>query len=109
MSARERRYAQRAGKNDANNEEMIADGGFGFQAKVKVKSSHLYLYSTFNNTNCVKASVQYQNRFVSFLKPEKVNWYSCGKNTSAVTDSQFSFAFLFVFILKSLSLLFISR
>ncbi len=28
----------------------------------KVKSSHLYLYSTFNNTNCVKATAQYQNR-----------------------------------------------
>ncbi len=27
-----------------------------------VKSSHLYLYSAFNNTNCVKATAQYQNR-----------------------------------------------
>ncbi len=26
-----------------------------------VKSSHLYLYSAFNNTNCVKATAQYQN------------------------------------------------
>ncbi len=25
------------------------------------KSSHLYLYSTFNNTNCNKATAQYQN------------------------------------------------
>ncbi len=25
------------------------------------KSSHLYLYSAFNNTNCVKATAQYQN------------------------------------------------
>ncbi len=28
----------------------------------KVKSSHLYLYGAFNNTNCVKATAQYQNR-----------------------------------------------
>ncbi len=28
----------------------------------EVKSSHLYLYSAFNNTNCVKATAQYQNR-----------------------------------------------
>ncbi len=27
-----------------------------------VKSSHLYLYSAFNNTNCDKATAQYQNR-----------------------------------------------
>ncbi len=26
-----------------------------------VKSSHLYLYSAFNNTNCDKATAQYQN------------------------------------------------
>ncbi len=25
-----------------------------------VKSSHLYLYSAFNNTDCVKAALQYQ-------------------------------------------------
>ncbi len=31
----------------------------------QVKSSHLYLYSTFNNTNCVKATAQYQNRIIS--------------------------------------------
>ncbi len=28
----------------------------------QVNSSHLYLYSAFNNTNCVKATAQYQNR-----------------------------------------------
>ncbi len=28
----------------------------------QVKSGHLYLYSAFNNTNCVKATAQYQNR-----------------------------------------------
>ncbi len=27
----------------------------------KYKSSHLYLYSSFNNTNCVKATTLYQN------------------------------------------------
>ncbi len=26
----------------------------------KVKSSHLYLYSAFNNTDCVKAALQYR-------------------------------------------------
>ncbi len=29
---------------------------------LQVKSSHLYLYSAFNNANCVKATAQYQNR-----------------------------------------------
>ncbi len=33
-----------------------------------VKSSHLYLYSAFNNTNCVKATAQYQNgKIVSIM------------------------------------------
>ncbi len=38
-------------------------------------------------------------------------WYSCGKkHASPVSDSQFSYTFLFVFVLKSLlSLLFTSR
>ncbi len=31
-----------------------------------VKSSHLYLYSAFNNTNCVKATAQYQNRKIVY-------------------------------------------
>ncbi len=31
-------------------------------ALIRVKSSHLYLYSAFNITNCVKATAQYQNR-----------------------------------------------
>ncbi len=30
--------------------------------QAQVKSSHLYLYSAFNNTNCNKATAQYQNR-----------------------------------------------
>ncbi len=29
-----------------------------------VKSRYLYLYSAFNNTNCVKATAQYQNRTI---------------------------------------------
>ncbi len=34
----------------------------------KVKSSHLYLYSAFNNTNCDKATAQYQNgKIVSIM------------------------------------------
>ncbi len=38
--------------------------GFGEQ----VKSSHLYLYSAFNNTNCDKATAQYQNgKIVSIM------------------------------------------
>ncbi len=28
----------------------------------QVKSSHLYLYSAFNNTNCVNVTAQYQNK-----------------------------------------------
>ncbi len=33
-----------------------------------VKSSHLYLYSAFNNTNCDKATAQYQNgKIVSIM------------------------------------------
>ncbi len=31
-------------------------------SNIVVKSSHLYLYSAFNITNCKKASAQYQNR-----------------------------------------------
>ncbi len=35
---------------------------------IQVKSSHLYLYSAFNNTNCVKATAQYQNgKIVSIM------------------------------------------
>ncbi len=33
-----------------------------------LRSSHLYLYSAFNNTNCVKATAQYQNRNIFELK-----------------------------------------
>ncbi len=35
-------------------------GGSGVNVS-QVKSSHLYLYSAFNNTNCDKATAQYQN------------------------------------------------
>ncbi len=31
-----------------------------------VKSSHLYLYSALNNTNCVKATAHYQNRKIVY-------------------------------------------
>ncbi len=43
--------------------------GFGSFAVVsQVKSSHLYLYSAFNNTNCDKATAQYQNgKIVSIM------------------------------------------
>ncbi len=47
--------------------------GFDAMSVVKkqqeqVKSSHLYLYSAFNNTNCVKATAQYQNgKIVSIM------------------------------------------
>ncbi len=41
---------------------------FTFFSNSQVKSSHLYLYSTFNNTNCVKATAQYQNgKIVSIM------------------------------------------
>ncbi len=34
----------------------------------QVKSSHLYLYSAFNNTNCDKATAQYQKvKIVSIM------------------------------------------
>ncbi len=33
---------------------------------VLVKSSHLYLYSAFNNTNCVKATAHYRNRKIVY-------------------------------------------
>ncbi len=37
-------------------------------ATSQVKSSHLYLYSAFNNTNCDKATAQYQNgKIVSIM------------------------------------------
>ncbi len=40
----------------------------------QVKSSHLYLYSAFNNTKGVKATAQYQNRqnSVSLMKNDKI-------------------------------------
>ncbi len=38
------------------------------QHEGQVKSSHLYLYSAFNNTNCDKATAQYQNgKIVSIM------------------------------------------
>ncbi len=40
----------------------------------QVKSSHLYLYSAFNNTNCDKATAQYQNgKIVSKCKMTRLN------------------------------------
>ncbi len=39
-----------------------------YNIKGQVKSSHLYLYSAFNNTNCDKATAQYQNgKIVSIM------------------------------------------
>ncbi len=41
----------------------------GYRKSSQVKSSHLYLYSAFNNTNCDKATAQYQNgKIVSISK-----------------------------------------
>ncbi len=42
-------------------------------------SSHLYFYSTFNNTNCVKATAQYQNRTCFELKAFHywIQWCQC--------------------------------
>ncbi len=36
------------------------------EAFSQVKSSHIYLYSAFNNTNFVKATAQYQNRKIVY-------------------------------------------
>ncbi len=36
-------------------------GHYISDAACQVKSSHLYLHSAFNNTNCDKATAQYQN------------------------------------------------
>ncbi len=41
-------------------------GGKIVAKRVKVKSSHLYLYRAFNNTNCNKATAQYQNRKIVY-------------------------------------------
>ncbi len=38
------------------------------EKSINVKSSHLYLYNAFNNTNCVKANAQYHNRIIFELK-----------------------------------------
>ncbi len=46
--------------NDHENGEESAQNYTG--GSCQVKTSHLYLYSAFNNTNCVKATAQYQNR-----------------------------------------------
>ncbi len=46
---------------------VIANKGFTTKSS-QVKSSHLYLYSAFNNTNCDKATAQYQNgKIVSIM------------------------------------------
>ncbi len=38
------------------------------------KSSHLYLYGAFNKINCVKATAQYQNRTIVYLRwPRELN------------------------------------
>ncbi len=43
-------------------------GNAAFDNHSQVKSSHLYLYSAFNNTNCDKATAQYQNgKIVSIM------------------------------------------
>ncbi len=55
--------------------EHLLPWGFGTPSSVfgyglvfcQVKSSYLYLYSAFNNTNCVKATAQYQNRKIVYL------------------------------------------
>ncbi len=39
-------------------------------SSTKSSSRHLYLYSAFNNTNCVKATSQYQNRKIVSQKCE---------------------------------------
>ncbi len=46
----------------------VVDVKVGTLSIFKVKSSHLYLYSAFNNTHCVKATAQYQNgKMVSIM------------------------------------------
>ncbi len=42
--------------------DAVEEPFFFFKWFHKVKSSHLYLYSAFNNTNCNKVTAQYQNR-----------------------------------------------
>ncbi len=43
-------------------------GHYISDAACQVKSSHLYLHSAFNNTNCDKATAQYQNgKIVSIM------------------------------------------
>ncbi len=44
------------------NHDILAKRDIQREIKSHVKSSHLYLYSAFNNTNCDKATAQYQNR-----------------------------------------------
>ncbi len=47
---------------------MRAATGSQCSESSQVKSSHLYLYSAFNNTNCDKATAQYQNgKIVSIM------------------------------------------
>ncbi len=44
----------------------------------QVKSSHLYLCSAFNNTNCVKATAQYQNRKTPIFQLKAFHcWIQC--------------------------------
>ncbi len=53
---------------DQSSSSTLTESSFLFDACLIVKSSHLYLYSAFNNTNCVKATSKYQNRKMFELK-----------------------------------------
>ncbi len=47
---------------------VLVAGTHLYESLSQVKSSHLYLYSAFNNTNCDKATAQYQNgKIVSIM------------------------------------------
>ncbi len=54
---------------------FILFGNSTFNITQHLKSSHLYLYSAFNNTNCVKATAQYQNS-VSLMENVKNKHFS---------------------------------
>ncbi len=56
--------------------------------KAELKTSHLYLYSAFNNTNCVKTTAQYRNRKIVYhqCKMTRLNAHFSGKGISLLNS-----------------------
>jgi len=71
----------------------------------KVKSSQIYLYSTFHNTDCIKAASQYQSKQLKsvclFMKKKTIKfgradqWHDGSFNSSSKTFNNSCLIFFF--------------